>query len=91
MISDHQSMLRQKVINSVKRKAVEQLSERPSKIIHSEMSSIILSVLDSNDTTLIRKCIHTARMNIHPKLQRDFPQLNLTLPNVINKMRTKNN
>jgi hypothetical protein len=66
-------MLRQKVSNSVKRKAVEQFSERPSKIIHSEMSSTALSVLDSNDITLIRKNIHTTRMNIYPKLPRDFP------------------
>jgi hypothetical protein len=70
---------------------VEQLSERPSKIIHSEMSSTILSVLGSNDVTLIRKNIHTARINVHPKLPRDFSQLHLMLPNVINKMRTKSN
>jgi hypothetical protein len=85
------SMVRQKVSNSVKRKAVEQLSERPSKIIHSEMSSTVLSVLGSNGVTLIRKNIQAARMKVHPKLPRDFSQLNLTLPNVINKMRTKNN
>jgi hypothetical protein len=40
---------------------------------------------------LIRKNIQTARMNVHQKLSRDFSQLHLTLPNVINKMRTKNN
>jgi len=88
---DLQSILRQKVSNSVKRKAVEQFSERPSKIIHSEMSSTALSVLDSNDISLIRKNIHTARMNIYPKLPRDFPQLHATLPDVINKIQTKNN
>jgi len=88
---EHKSMLRQKVSNSVKRKTVDQLRERPSKIIHSGMSSTVLSVLNSNYVTLIRKNIHTARMNIHPKLPRDFKELHLTLPNVINKMRTKNN
>jgi len=30
-------------------------------------------------------------MNIQPKLPRDFSELHLTLPNVINKIRTKNN
>jgi hypothetical protein len=84
-------MLRQKVSNSVKRKAVEQLSKRPSKIIHSEISSTVLSVLGSNGVTLIRKNINTARMNVHPKLPRDFSQLRLTIPYVINKIRTKNN
>jgi hypothetical protein len=38
-------MVKQKVNFSVKRKAVEQLSERPSKIFHSEMSSTVLSIL----------------------------------------------
>jgi hypothetical protein len=68
-------MVRQKVNYSVKRKAVEQLSERPSKIFYSEMSSTVLSVLGSNGVTLIRKNIHTTRMNVHPKLPRDFSQL----------------
>jgi hypothetical protein len=65
-------MVRQKVSNSVKRKVVEQLSERPSNIIYSEMSSTVLNVLGSNSVTLIRKNIHTARMNVHLKLPRDF-------------------
>jgi hypothetical protein len=83
-------LVRQKVSYSVKHKAVEQLSERPSKIFYFEMSSTVLSVLESNGVTLIRKSINTARMNVHPKLPRDFSQLHLTLFNVINKMRTKN-
>jgi len=41
--------------------------------------------------SLIRKNIHITRMNIYPKLPRDFPQLHATLPDVINKIQTKNN
>jgi hypothetical protein len=68
-------MVRQKVSYSVKRKAVEQLNERPSKIFYSEISSTVLSVLELNGVTLIRKNIHTARINVHPKLPCDFSQL----------------
>jgi len=50
-----------------------------------------ISVLDSNDITLIRKNIHTARINIYPNLPRDFPQLHAKLSDVINKIQMKNN
>ncbi|KAE9525841.1 hypothetical protein AGLY_014067 [Aphis glycines] len=89
---DLQSMLRQNFLpQKVSNCVIEQLSDRPSKIIHFEISSTALNVLDSNDITVIRKNIHTALMNIYPKLSRDFPQLHATLPDVIIEIQTKNN
>jgi len=45
-----------------KRKAVEQLCERPRNIIHSEISPNDLNILDTKDINLIRKNIHTDRI-----------------------------
>jgi len=63
---EKQSLVRQKLSNSVKRKAVDQLCERLSKIIHSEITPDDLNVLDTKDINLIRKNIHTARMSKYP-------------------------
>ncbi|CAI6350093.1 unnamed protein product [Macrosiphum euphorbiae] len=49
---EKRSLVRQKLSNSVKRKAVEQLCERPSKIIHSEITPGDLNILDTKDINL---------------------------------------
>ncbi|KAL4154475.1 hypothetical protein QTP88_000338 [Uroleucon formosanum] len=59
---DLQSILRQKISNSVKRKAVEQFSERPAKIIHSEIvfsdfeQAIHTAIKDVWPTTNLKAC-----------------------------------
>ena len=50
---EKRSLVRQKLSNSVKRKAVEQLCGRPIKIIHSEITPDDLNILDSTDINLI--------------------------------------
>ncbi|CAI6349381.1 unnamed protein product [Macrosiphum euphorbiae] len=56
---EKRSLVRQKLSNSVKRKAVEQLCERLSKIIHSEITQDDSNVLDTKVINLIRKRIFT--------------------------------
>lgn len=68
--------------NSVKRKEMEQLNERPSESMCSRISNVELSVSNSNYVTLIWKNMHTSLMKIFPKLPKDFAQVHLTLLDV---------
>lgn len=89
MADDKRTLARQKVSNNVKRKAVEQLCERPSKILHSEISVNELSILNTRDINLIRKNIHSARMKEHPILPKTLFELYAMLPNIVDKLITK--
>jgi len=85
---EKRSLVRQKLSNSVKRKAVEQLCERPSKIIHSEITPDDLNILDSKDINLIRKNIHTARMSKYPILPKTLLEFYAMVPDVVDKLHT---
>ncbi|KAE9528757.1 hypothetical protein AGLY_012332 [Aphis glycines] len=78
-----------KLSNSVKREAVEQLCERPSKIIYSEITPDDLNILDSKDINLIRKNIHTARMSKYPILPKTLLEFYAMVPDVVDKLHTK--
>lgn len=62
--------LRKAVSNKVKRKAVEDIYERPSKLIHSELktNSQAISHIKTSDIYRIRKCIYNARRKQYPAL-----------------------
>jgi len=49
----------------VKRKAIDDINEKPSKIIHSHLTQDV-DILTTYDLTLIRKNIHRARSSIMP-------------------------
>jgi hypothetical protein len=67
---DENVLLRQKISNSVKRKAKEDISERLSKPIHREMSANknCLDVLTNKDVHLISQTINYTRLQSVPKL-----------------------
>ena len=69
---DEQVLTRQKISNAVKRKAVDDISARPSKILHNEFKNGDISTLTTNDVTLIKQNIHYARSLLHPKLPKSI-------------------
>jgi len=59
---------RQALSNSLKRKAVEDVFAKPSKLIRRELKHGDISTLTNNDLSLIRHNIHRTRSTIHPSL-----------------------
>jgi nitrogen regulatory protein PII len=51
---DEEIFTRQKISNVVKRKAVDNISDRPSKILHNEIKNGDISTLTINDVILIK-------------------------------------
>jgi hypothetical protein len=62
------SLNRQILKNSVKRKAIEDLCERPRKLIRKELQSQDLNTLTCKDIQNIRRKIHKARSSQLPPL-----------------------
>jgi hypothetical protein len=63
------TLKRQKISNSCKRKAVDSIVEKPSKIIRKEVSNYTNEGdLIAPDLKLITRNIHNARMHCFPKL-----------------------
>ena len=54
--------------NALKRKATEDLNEKPMKILHTELRAGDVETLTLNDVNCIRKNIYNARRSILPKL-----------------------
>lgn len=73
------SLMRQKVANSCKRKATEELFDRPSKIMRKEIDKDALEVLTERDLAQIRKSIHSARAKVRPPLPSTLEELHETL------------
>jgi len=61
----------------VKRKAVDDINEKPSKIIHSHMTQDV-DTLTAYNCTLVRKNIHHAQSSIMPKLHLDLNELHIS-------------
>ena len=78
---------RQKLNNNLKRKAVDDIFTRPSKIIHSELKNADVESLTTQDVKLIKRNLHNARASILPKLPDTF----LELHNIFDKMEFKTN
>ncbi|KAF0701804.1 MULE domain-containing protein [Aphis craccivora] len=59
---------RREISNSLKRKAQENLHERPAKLLRSELVPNDLHVLTTQDVNAIRKTVYYARSKLLPKL-----------------------
>lgn len=70
---------RQKISNRLKRKALDDPVERPSKIIHRDLRENDTDTLNTYDLQLIRKNIHHARTSIMPKLPKTLTELHAAL------------
>jgi len=64
---DEKVLTRQKISNCVKTEAVDDISVRPSKILHNEFKNGDISTLTTKDVILIKQNIHHARSLLHPK------------------------
>uniref|UniRef100_A0A2S2NXU0 MULE transposase domain-containing protein n=1 Tax=Schizaphis graminum TaxID=13262 RepID=A0A2S2NXU0_SCHGA len=87
LIHDHEKddvniLTRQKVSNNLKRKALDDPCEKPSKILHRELREGDIDSLTTTDTMRIRKNIHYARSSIIPKLPKNLEDLHLALTNL---------
>ncbi|KAE9544414.1 hypothetical protein AGLY_001593 [Aphis glycines] len=68
--------------NTLKRKAILDISTKPSKLIHTEIRTNNLPPLTLSDVTLIRRNIRNSRNSIHPRL----PKSSLETQNSLNNM-----
>lgn len=76
-------LMRQVVANACKRKAANDMFERPSKLMCREMSRAALEVLSEGDRVQIRKSIHSARAKLRPPLPKDLNELHRGLQSYI--------
>ena len=84
---DEKTLNRQKLSNSLKRKAVEDISSKPFKLLHSELQRENVNTLTLSDTTLIKRNIRNIRSTIHHNL----PKTVIETHEVINKIIIKTN
>lgn len=75
MFNDHnhnkpseQDINRKKLSTNLKRKAVEEVSVLPSKLICRELKISNINSLILNDTSLIKRNIRNARLSVHPNI-----------------------
>lgn len=70
------SLLRQKISNTLKRRATECISERPAKIIRQEISKCSDGPsVTANDMDRFRKNLSAAKLRTFPKLPKSMPDL----------------
>lgn len=75
-----ETLKRQQISNSCKRKALDSIVERPSKIIRKEISKYTNEGdLIFPELKLIARNIHNARMNCYPKLPTSRKEVHETL------------
>jgi len=77
--NDEKVLNRQILSNSLKRKAIEDISCKPSKFIRSELKKADVSTLTTNDLSLIRHNVHRARSFVHPPLPKCIKELHAAL------------
>lgn len=79
-----QKINRQIVSNNLKRKALEQLTERPSKLLHEEIKShnVNTSTLTTTDVSYIKNNMHHARTSVYPKLPQDLNEVHTVLDSI---------
>lgn len=70
---------RQKLSNGVKRKAMEDLCEKPLKLIHSEIKRTGTETLTVEDVHLIRKNIYNGRKQVLPKIPKCLQEVHDSL------------
>lgn len=81
------SLEKQRISNGVKRKALDDVSERPSKLICRELDAAALQVLTGNDVKNMRRSIYRQRRTVYPPLPQTLEELHTALENF--EMRTK--
>lgn len=81
----YNTLERQKLTNNLKRKAIEDICQRPSKMIHTEVLKEKSENISTDDVTRMRKCIHHARMKVHPKLPKTLEALQESVPSFLEK------
>jgi hypothetical protein len=81
---DEKVLNRQKLSNSVKRKARVDISTRPLKLIRSELKNSHIPSINTNDFKLIKNNIHHARKVLYPKLPKIIQEIHncLTTMNI---------
>lgn len=78
---------RQQLSNSVKRKAIEDICERPAKILHQQLRTCDVDTITVTDVNLIRKCMYNGRRSVIPKI----PQNVTDVHDVLNSIEIKTN
>lgn len=73
------SINRQKINNFLTRKAIEDISARPAKLIRQELKDSDTESFTIKDTTLLRKNICRARLSKFPKLPKTFSEFHSAL------------
>lgn len=66
--TDEKKINRRMISNSCKRKAIEDISEKPSKIVCRELQNNLPATLTSNDIINIKKTIYSSRRKILPNI-----------------------
>nr|CAI5841322.1 unnamed protein product [Callosobruchus analis] len=77
--SDETTLERKIVTTSCKRKAEEDISEKPSKIIKSVLSNHLPENLSSSDVSLIRRNLYNSRRKLLPALPKDIHDVHSVL------------
>jgi hypothetical protein len=85
----NKDLVRQQVSNKLKRKATEDICEKPSKLIHSELRREGISDLSLQDLEKIRKNMYEARTAILPPLPTTLEELHAVL-NTYKRLMTNN-
>lgn len=77
--SNFKDIERQHISNTLKRKAVDNVCDRPLKILHQYLVSNNVETIDSRDLQKIRRNMSNARTRELPKLPEDFEELHAAL------------
>jgi hypothetical protein len=72
----------QKISKNLKRKSVDAVFIRPSKILHSELKNYDIENITSGDVLLIKINIHDSRYSKLSKLPTSLTQIHMTLKNM---------
>lgn len=89
LAENDRSLAVQRINNDLKRKATEDLCERPSKLICRSLQPSHLSVVTCTDITKFRKNLHRARSKLLPPLPKTLDELHGALQKM--DLATKNN
>lgn len=65
---DNKVLNRQTISNNLKRKAIEDISQRPSKLVHKELRKFDVATLTTSDINLIKRNVRNERAKLYPKL-----------------------
>jgi len=78
---EEELLVRQKISNSVKRKAQEDISTKPAKLIRQELNSQedALETISGTDVRYIRNNINRARLQLVPRLPRSAEEVQIFL------------